>query len=641
MKPIVPNMYSKIPQQAEHGSVAGLIEAVFNQGKALANEDRFDEAVDAFNSVVDCIGTVTSAVVQRGRCHWEMRRWSSARKDFAFAATIDPLSADIQWTKALLDLQLHDFVNGWHGYESRWNSASFKSARLQTTRPVWYPGLECDHLVVWQEQGVGDQIIYSTFLPLLSSLVKRITVIIDARLVSLYQRSFPNIEFVGSTDRVRLGKNGAHIAIGSIAQHFIRRLSDIPKFVSTAYLKPDVERRDLFRKAAGITSKDFVVGISWASKAPVIGGHKSTALDDLLPLFEIPNVKVVNLQYSDMLPEIEAFEKKYGKKIITINSVNNFYDLDSVASIISMCDAVVSVSNATVHLAAAIGKPVFLLDANKLFFWNHKVGRQSLWYPSVSIYPRASVVDSWSLPISKAVEDLKKLLPGKDNSTKGKPPTFVFFHVGEDVSYPQKLVGSIRISNPSAEIVMCTDPGTPEVLGINFRVESVVDRRFLMTERLRLYAAAGLKRPAIYVDTDMLVVGEIRPEQMLGGKDLALCKRSFGIDAEFNTEQRNLSFPEYAGKTLMEVYPYIACTIVAKDHTIFESLYETLVKMDPKYHVWYGDQEALKMAADKMRDRVTTFPESEYGCLPEETVEVPPKIIHFKGPSRKHLFEDV
>lgn len=627
---------------ANEKTLPQIAEAFFKRGLDLSNkENKFDEAANVFSNVIDCVGFVTSSVVQRGRCHWEMRRWHLARKDFNFAATIDPMSADIKWTKALLDLQQHDFKNGWQGYEARWGSTTFKSARLHTTRPQWEPGMECDHLIVWQEQGVGDQIIYSTFIPLIKKLVKRLTVMVDFRLVEMYKRSFPDVEFIGPTDRCKLGKKSAHLPMGSISQHFIKRLSDIPEKISKSYFKPDLEKRDLLRKAAAFTDDDFVIGISWISKANVIGPHKSISLEELLPFFEIKGVKFVNLQYSDVLPEIDKFEKKYSKKIHTFNAINNFMDLDGLASVIAGCDVVVSVSNATVHLAAAMGKPVFLLDANKLFFWNHRVGRESLWYPSVRIYPKANVIAPWTTAVEAAVKDLKVYRQQTAGLHVAEPSeTFVFFHVGDDVSYPQKLVSSLRISNPTANIVMCTDKDTPEVLGVNRRVEDDVDRSKLMTERLRMYAAAKVDHPAIYLDTDMIVTQKVSPTEMIDANDIVLCQRSFERDVEFNPHQRGLDFSEYNGKTLMEVYPYLACTIVTKHHSVWGRALEILNAMDEKFHVWYGDQEALKVLASELR--ASTVDESDYGCLPEEMqADKNPKILHFKGFDRKYLLDDL
>jgi hypothetical protein len=58
-------------------------------------------------------------------------------------------------------------------------------------------------------------------------------------------------------------------------------------------------------------------------------------------------------------------------------------------------------------------------------------------------------------------------------------------------------------------------------------------------------------------------------------------------------------------------------------------------KLDPKFKKWYGDQEVLKLYAESEADMM---PESVYGCLPEFNVGEA-KILHFKGPSRKQLFE--
>ena len=100
--------------------------------------------------------------------------------------------------------------------------------------------------------------------------------------------------------------------------------------------------------------------------------------------------------------------------------------------------------------------------------------------------------------------------------------TFVFFHVGEDLTWSIKLVESIRQSNPDAEIVMTSDGDTPDVKGITRRANVKGDRAHIMLLRLAGFAAAQVDKPAIYLDTDMIVKAKIDPEQLLGDKTALL-----------------------------------------------------------------------------------------------------------------------
>jgi hypothetical protein len=219
---------------------------------------------------------------------------------------------------------------------------------------------------------------------------------------------------------------------------------------------------------------------------------------------------------------------------------------------------------------------------------------------------------------------------------------FVFFHVGDDVAIPTMLVDSIRWSNPDAGIIFCTDLETPEIRGVDQRVEVVGDRSRLMTYRLKAFASCGLDEPAMYLDTDMLMVKPVNPATLLGTSRIAMCRRSFNIQTPFNGRFRNLDFLEYDRQPMGDVYPFLACCTVTRDAKIWGELLEILSGLDEKFHLWYGDQEALKIFARDVaydrRSELSFLPESVFGCLPEEGDFVPnAAIIHFKGARKSAL----
>jgi hypothetical protein len=118
-----------------------------------------------------------------------------------------------------------------------------------------------------------------------------------------------------------------------------------------------------------------------------------------------------------------------------------------------------------------------------------------------------------------------------------------------------------------------------------------------------------------------------------------MCRREFHRDVQFNPYQRGIDFAEYAEMTIDDVYPFVACATATSNGDPWIEMYAMLDDMDKKYRKWYGDQEALREYAKK--HECGHIPESVVGCLPEFMEVHDAKIIHYKGPNRKKLFEAV
>ena len=385
---------------------------IYNDAVKQADADQFEEAIETLKPVTELTPLLRAAYTQRGRCHWEMHRWDEARESFETAVRIEPDNADAWWSLGLIALQQGDFETGWKGYERRWESEAFKSPKLVTKLPRWCIGRDLDgegykSVLVWPEQGIGDQLIYSSLLRELQHHCEKVTVMIDVRLIGLLKRATPWINFVKHDAKLKNSEFDSQIPIASIGSHFIKTAKDIPELVSTNYIEADPKRVEQIKQELGIKPEDFVIGLSWASTAEKIGPHKSVKLEELVGLWDIPNVKIVSLQYGKPDYDIEPFEAKTGKKIHQC-MVNNFFDLEGTAAIMSLCNAVVSVSNANVHLAGALGKPVYVLDANKLWYWNHKHINTSLFYPSVKLFPREHMLAPWTNQIEAIIKELRR-----------------------------------------------------------------------------------------------------------------------------------------------------------------------------------------------------------------------------------------
>jgi tetratricopeptide (TPR) repeat protein len=393
-------------QAWREGLLVRSLQDMFKDALANIEGDKFDDAIPNLNTIIELHPLVVASFVQRGRVHWEMKRWDKAKEDFSRALQLDPNSADAKWTMGLIELQTGNFERGWELYDQRWDSSVFNSPKLKTRLPEWRPHRAYQSVLVWCEQGIGDQLIYSSLLSLVKNCTKKVTVMIDVRLIGMLQRANPHITFIPHDSKVKNSDYDSQIAIGSIGRHFIKRSEDIEILGATRYIYANPERAEQVKQELGLTGEEFVIGLSWASTAPRIDKHKSVALEELIGLWDIPNVKVINLQYGKPEYDIEPFEEKTGKQVWQ-TTVSNFFDLEGVAATMLLCDAVVSVSNANVHIAGAMGRPTYVLDANKLWYWNHKNGRSSLFYPSVKLFPREGMTAPWTNQIQELIQEIR------------------------------------------------------------------------------------------------------------------------------------------------------------------------------------------------------------------------------------------
>jgi len=254
-------------------------EDLVNRGVVKAEQQKYDEAIEDFTKVTQMKPDYPFAYIQRGASNWEMRRWELAKLDFVKANELSPNDDNAGWILGLLSLQLNDFETGWPLYEKRWGSNRFKSRRLVTQKPQWSLDSEHKSVLVWGEQGIGDMIIYGSLIPAIRKRTDYVTAMIDPRLISLFSRSMPDVNFMPSIDQVKSDLHTSQIPFASIGRSFIKSLEDIEYYAARKYLRADPALVEKYREELKLDPSKLTVGLSWVSAAPKIGPHKSINLE--------------------------------------------------------------------------------------------------------------------------------------------------------------------------------------------------------------------------------------------------------------------------------------------------------------------------------------------------------------------------
>ncbi len=214
---------------------------------------------------------------------------------------------------------------------------------------------------------------------------------------------------------------------------------------------------------------------------------------------------------------------------------------------------------------------------------------------------------------------------------------FAFLQIGE-LTLPTLLVKSIRKYIPNAYIIQISDLKTGKVEGVDKIYRYDGDTSNLMTFRLESHANLDITEQTIFLDTDMLIL-KFFPLSDFASCDVVLCEREFGLDGIVNTKYNGMNMTMYQNKSFQEVWPFLGCLNIVKNKSFWSGCSDILSNLDPQFHFWYGDQEAIKIfVRNNPLLNYGMAKESLFACLPEYiNLEKLPYIAHFKGKARKGL----
>ncbi len=284
-------------------------------------------------------------------------------------------------------LRLRRYREGWQHYSWRWEGPSWTTPETGNCGlPRWdgkvpAPG----RVLIWREQGIGDQILYASLLPELAARELDIVFSTEKRLVPLLGRSLPGIEVVAHDDKMDVASMGlvCQRPLGDIAE-LCRPDAESFSRHPACYLKADPQRvSELRAKYASLPGR-YRIGVSWNSRNPNTGRHKSVSVEDMQPLLQLRDAAFVSLQYGEAAADVDRLPRG---AIYRDPDIDPLRDIEGQAAQIATLDLVVTVSTAAAHLAAALGIPTLILLPEawgQLWYWGHE-GEQTPWYPQVRI----------------------------------------------------------------------------------------------------------------------------------------------------------------------------------------------------------------------------------------------------------------
>lgn len=377
-------------------------------GATYSDLGNFDLALQHFERALDINPDHGATHLSLGSMHHDLRNFEQALIHFNAPIQDKYRSTSREHNRGISHLHAGNLLAGWADYKWRWKEANIPAPYLETKNSLWNGQKTDEHVFLWNEQGIGDQILFGTLLRQASERAPNLLVRLDRRLLPLFQRSAPHIRFVAHDEPISDTRFTYHLPFGDLGQLFATTFdsfADQPR----AYLKADPQR--VKRLHDLLDTGKPIVGLAWVTK-----GQRSK--DRNLPIEEIVSTlqsiqptTFVDLQYSDTSEDRTRIFENQGVEIRHLDQIDNFDDLDGLAALIMACDFVVTCSNSTAHLAGALGKETYLLvpfGRGRHWYWSHiREEYSSMWYPSIQVLPQ-HVAGDWSGAINNLATRLQQ-----------------------------------------------------------------------------------------------------------------------------------------------------------------------------------------------------------------------------------------
>ncbi len=379
-------------------------------GNLLLRTNRHAEALACYEAVLGFAPDDFVALFNRGNALQKDCRFAEALASYAAAQEKRPDFAEIRMEQAHCHLATGDWQAGWPLFESRWQTRQLQSAKLATTAPQWQgESLPQATLLLWAEQGLGDTLQFVRYLPLAAERVGRVLLRVPASLVNLVKEMaapLPSVTVLWQDEA--LPPHDVHCPLMSLPLAFGTTPQSIPYDVP--YLRAPADYAEKWKDAFGPRTEPhnkLRIAIVWSGGQRRLNNPtRDMPLAALLPLFEASDaigVQWLSLQkdISDagaailaQHPQIRRMEQGLG-------------DFADTAAILAQVDLLISVDTAVVHLAGAMGKPVWLV-LRKAGEWRWlRDTAVSPWYPGLRLFRQTKHGD-WIAPV-----DAMKILLGQ------------------------------------------------------------------------------------------------------------------------------------------------------------------------------------------------------------------------------------
>lgn len=432
-----------------------------NKAITLMKLERHDAAEACLRQALELDPNHFDALINLGSVYTYRLQADLALATYEKALAVDPNNALAHWSRGWILLAKGNLEEGWREYE--WGIQTGERRIVQRyPQPPWRgEPLAGKTIVVYAEQGVGDEVLFASCLPDLMRTGARCILQCDPRLVTLFRRSFPGLLVHGGARDEdpgwlrTFGQVDYSIPIGSLPVHYRKNIEDFEN--RPPYLVPDPEQRQRWRERLAALGPGLKVGIGWRSRLNgALRGRYYPNIEHLWPILRVPGVIFVNLQYDQCTQELTRARQETGVQVHMFEDLDLFNDLDGGVALMAALDMVIAPATTNFNLSAACGAPTWLFYAQAIDAW--RLGSAVFpWYQNARLFEQERLWD-WDTVAARMASELSKeaqkshaicgdrpenldavLVPPSKDGTLGAFPTLVRSRENPSARYGELL----------------------------------------------------------------------------------------------------------------------------------------------------------------------------------------------------------
>jgi len=380
-------------------------EAFSNRGNVLWKLGRGEEALADYDRAKALRPNHAEAFFNRGTTLKDLKRIDEAIAEFDQAVSIMPDYADALWNRAMCKLLVGRCREGWADYAWRWQTAHMMPHHRTFRQRQWSGRTDISGktILLYAEQGFGDTIMAARYVPHVVARGARVILDVQPALVPLLAE-LRGVEAIVSNGQAPPAFE-FHCPMMSLPAAFETTLDTIPSDVP--YLSVPQVHTEKWSQLLPRSPRRRI-GISWAGNpAFVYDAERSLGLTRMLPLLSRTDVQFVSIQKALREEDADILRAHPQIKLVG-HAIDSFAD---TAALIASLDLVISSDTSVVHLAGALGKPVWIL----LQFvpdWRWLLDRTDCpWYPTARLFRQAER-NNWETVISDVERALGQFMAG-------------------------------------------------------------------------------------------------------------------------------------------------------------------------------------------------------------------------------------
>jgi len=408
----VKQIFTNILEKIDSGTVSkrNLWEVFHLKGFSYHRLNLFFDAKGAYEEAIRLNPQYAEAYNSLGTVLRDMQHLERALACFTKAVSIKPDFDIARLNLSMMQLQLGKWKEGWSNYEARWKgsaeSNTKKFLKPLCSLPEWDFGkvVKSKKIVIFFEQGYGDMIQFSRYLPLASELFEDVSYVCsDPAMHDLLEFTYKNCATLLKEVPKDFSSWDYQCNLLSLPKAFGSEIDTIPHQIP--YLKVSQEKIDGWTKRTkAIPARKLNIGIAWAGRpSHLYDDRRSLVFDQIYPLLAMKDINWISLQ------------KNFNYPLRLTEKMDNWFDwsaeltnFSETAALISSLDLVISVDSSMVHLAGALGKDTWMMNRyDSEWRWLNRKA-YSPWYKTLKIYNQPCFGD-WSSVIGEIKDNLLAL----------------------------------------------------------------------------------------------------------------------------------------------------------------------------------------------------------------------------------------